>query len=89
MCSNRHQKWTPPVNDASGPFFGNLEGRKVKVLLRFLALFHIVWVEIREDPGTAEATMEGLAFPSRPLRVAGPEETGRRNCLSFPANSRD
>jgi hypothetical protein len=30
-------------------------------------LFHFVWVEIGEDPGTAEATMEGLAFPSRPL----------------------
>jgi hypothetical protein len=30
-----HQRWTPSVNDASDPFFGNLEGRKVKALLKF------------------------------------------------------
>ncbi|MCX6577627.1 MAG: hypothetical protein NTV82_14705, partial [Candidatus Aminicenantes bacterium] len=40
------------------------------------------------DPGTAEATMEDLAFPSLPSRAAGSEVAGRRSCLSFPANVR-
>jgi len=30
-----------------------------------MALFHLVWVQRGEDPGPAEATMEGLAFPIR------------------------
>jgi hypothetical protein len=51
-------------------------------------LFHFLWVEKGDDPETAEATMEGLAFPSSPSRAAGSEEAGRRSCLSFPANAR-
>jgi hypothetical protein len=51
-------------------------------------LFHFVWVEKGNDPETAEATMEGLAFPSPPSRAAGSEVAGRRSCLSFPANIR-
>ena len=42
----------------------------------------------RNDPAPAEATMEGLAFPSPHSRAAGSEEAGRRSCLSFPANVR-
>jgi len=53
-----------------------------------MVLFHFVWVEKGNDPETAEATMEGLAFPSPPSRAAGSEEAGRRSCLSFPANVR-
>jgi hypothetical protein len=53
-----------------------------------MVLFHFVWVEKGNDPETAEATMEGLAFPCPPSREAGSEETGRRSCLSFPANIR-
>ena len=56
--------------------------------LIFKVLFHFVWVEKRNDPETAEATMEGLAFPGPPSRAAGSEEAGRRSCLSFPANIR-
>jgi hypothetical protein len=47
---------------------GSISGygyRKGKVYGKKMALFHFVWVEIREDPGTAEATMEGLAFPDK------------------------
>jgi hypothetical protein len=51
-------------------------------------LFHFVSVEKGNDPETAEATMEGLAFPNPPSRAAGSEEAGRRSCLSFPANVR-
>jgi hypothetical protein len=40
-------------------------------------LFHFVWVEKGDDPETAEATMEGLAFPSPPSRAAGSEEARR------------
>jgi len=29
-------------------------------LFFILILFHYAWIEIREDPETAEATMEGL-----------------------------
>jgi len=41
----------------------------------------------------AEATMEGLAFPSPHSRGAGSEEAGRtllegNPCLGFPSNSR-
>jgi hypothetical protein len=54
------------------------------MMLEFEAFFRIAWVEIREDPGTAEATMEGLAFPSRPSRAAGPEEAGRRSMSELP-----
>ena len=32
--------------------------------------------------------MEGLAFPSRPSRAAGPEEAGRRSMFDVPANPR-
>jgi len=51
-----------------------------------MVLFHRAQGETRNDPETAEATMEGLAFPSPPSRAAGSEEAGRRSCLSFPAN---
>jgi hypothetical protein len=47
-----------------------------------------MWLERRNDPETAEATMEDLAFPSPHSRAAGSEEAGRRSCLSFPANVR-
>jgi hypothetical protein len=33
---------------------------KIPNIFIFLALFHFVWVEKGEDPGMAEATMEGL-----------------------------
>jgi hypothetical protein len=36
----------------------------------------------------AAATVEGLAFSNRRLWESGPEEAGRRRCLSFPANIR-
>ena len=42
-----------------------------------------------EDPESVEATMEGLAFLSRPSRAAGPEEAGRRSMFDVPANSRN
>jgi hypothetical protein len=51
-------------------------------------LFHFVGVKKGSDPETAEATIEGLAFPSPHSRAAGSEEAGRRSCLSFPANVR-
>ncbi len=41
-------------------------------------LFHFVWVEIRNDPETAKATMEGLAFPRHVLE-------GSRRGRSRPA----
>jgi hypothetical protein len=41
-----------------------------------------------EGPETAAAIVEGLAFANRRLRESGPEEAGRRRCLSFPANIR-
>jgi hypothetical protein len=53
-----------------------------------MVLVHFAWVEKGNDPETAEATMEGLAFPSPHSRAAGSEEAGRRSCLSFPANIR-
>jgi len=51
----------------------------------FVEFFHFVWAESGNDPETAKATMEGLAFSSRPSRASGSEEAGRRRCLSFPA----
>jgi hypothetical protein len=62
--------------------------RSIFIKSLFLVLFHFVWNEKGNDPETAEATMEGLAFPSPPSRAAGSEEAGRRSCLSFPANIR-
>jgi len=53
-----------------------------------MVLFYFVRAEKGNDPETAEATMEGLAFPSPHSRAAGSEEAGRRSCLSFPANIR-
>jgi len=53
-----------------------------------MVLFYFVRAEKGNDPETAEATMEGLAFPSLHSRAAGSEEAGRRSCLSFPANIR-
>jgi len=32
----------------------------------------------------AEATMEGLAFPSHPSRETDPEEIGRRSMFELP-----
>ena len=36
--------------------------------------------------GKHAATMSGLAFSRRFSRASGPEEAGRRSCLSFPPN---
>jgi hypothetical protein len=62
--------------------------RSIFIKSLFWVLFHFAWNEKGNDPETAEATMEGLAFPSPPSRAAGSEEAGRRSCLSFPANIR-
>jgi hypothetical protein len=53
-----------------------------------MTLFHFERLDKGNDPETAEATMEGLAFPGPHLRVAGSEVAGRRSCLSFPVNVR-
>ncbi len=64
-----------------------------RVQFIYIILFHFVGVEKGNDPETAEATMEGLAFPSPPSRAAGSEEAGRtllegNPWQGFPSNGR-
>ena len=58
-----------------------------------MVLFYFVRAEKGNDPETAEATMEGLAFPSPHSRAAGSEEAVRtllegNPCFGFPSNGR-